>query len=323
MKKNHFFLYLFGGAFVILFLVGVLASLMAGNFGDGIKSKERIAVVEVKGFITGGESGSNIFGEKFAGSDTLMRYIRKAAADTSIKALLLHINSPGGSVSATEAVYREVLRFKEKTGKPVLAVMEDVAASGGYYIAVGADEIYANPATVTGSIGVIMQFRNYQELYDKYGIKIETIKSGKYKDIGNPARGLTKDERELLQTLVDQMYERFVKAVMEGRGMSKEEVLKLAQGQIYSGIQAQELNLVDHLGNFYDAVDYLAKKVGIKGEPVLVYYTKPSPLERLFSGLAKAIISVLGESVNDAGPGMMLIEKSLQMPGAGNLQLIY
>ncbi len=322
MENKRFILYLFGGTFAILFFVGLLSGFV---FRGGQKGpEEAIAVIEVKGTIVGGESGSSLLGGMAVGSETMMQEIRAAAEDDSIKALLLHINSPGGSSAASEAVYMEILRFKEKTGKPVLATMEDVAASGGYYIALGADEIFANPATVTGSIGVIMQFTNYQELYEKYGLKVETIKSGKYKDIGSPTRDLTKEERELLQTMVNQIYGNFVDAVAEGRGLERERILELAQGQIYTGIQAQELGLIDQLGNFWDSVDYLAKRAGIKGEPELVYYTRPTLWKRIMGNLSKMILAALGKSVKTSEISDLLwIEESLQTPGLNNLVIRY
>ncbi len=322
MENKRFILYLFGGTFVILFFVGLLSGFV---FRGGQKGpEEAIAVIEVKGTIVGGESGSSLLGGMAVGSETMMQEIRAAAEDDSIKALLLHINSSGGRSAASEAVYMEILRFKEKTGKPVLATMEDVAASGGYYIALGADEIFANPATVTGSIGVIMQFTNYQELYEKYGLKVETIKSGKYKDIGSPTRDLTKEERELLQTMVNQIYGNFVDAVAEGRGLERERILELAQGQIYTGIQAQELGLIDQLGNFWDSVDYLAKRAGIKGEPELVYYTRPTLWKRIMGNLSKMILAALGKSVKTSEISDLLwIEESLQTPGLNNLVIRY
>lgn len=323
MEGKRFFLYLFGGAFGILFLVGLLGAVLSGSMGK--ESGDVLAVIEVKGTIVGGESGSSLFGEVVAGSETMMRQIRQAADDSAVKGLLLHINSPGGSAPASEAVYNEILRFKKETGKPVMAVMSDVAASGGYFIALGADDIFANPATMTGSIGVIMQFKNYKKLYQNYGIEVETIKSGKYKDIGNPAREMTAEERELLQTMVDQIYGQFVQAVHDGRGMPEERVLELAQGQIYTGMQAKELGLVDHLGNFYDGVQYLAKKAGIEGEPALLYYRgRPSLIQRLLSSMMQAVLAGIGQSVEQGDSNeLMLIEKSLQHPGIGNLQINY
>lgn len=322
--ENKALLKLAGIAFGVLFGLGLIAAMAMGLFGSE-KVANAIAVVEVKGEISGGQSGGSVFGSAYAGSETMMQKIRMAARDENIRALILHINSPGGSAPASEEVYMEVLRFKRETGKPVLAVMADVAASGGYFIAMGADEIFANPATMTGSIGVIMQFKNYAGLYEKYGVKMETIRSGKYKDIGNPGRPMRADERELLQTMVDQIYDRFVDAVVKGRNMPRERVLELAQGQIYTGMQAKELNLVDHLGNFYDAVDYLSERVSIKGQPQLVYYTKaPGLLERMLGGLARITVPVLGNAVQPTVPTeLMLLEESLLAPGLNGMTIRY
>lgn len=310
---------LFGWIFGILFIVSLLFVLLTGG-----QSRRRIAVVDIEGQIVAGENGSSIFGNVVAGSETIMSQIRKAAADRSIKGLILKINSPGGSSPASEAIYREVLRFREQTGKPVLAVMGDVAASGGFYIAVGADEIYANPATITGSIGVIMQFANYEDLYQKYGVEMTTIKSGKYKDIGDSARALTREEHEMLQLIVNQIYQRFVRAVMSGRKLTEERVLELAQGQIYTGIQAKKLGLIDYLGNFYDAVDYFSNKINIKGKPLLVYYTETSLIKNIISSLASKIFTGVEKPLTTSQwTDLLFIEKSQYEPGVKNIKLIY
>ncbi len=319
MHRTRFFLYMI----CFLFLIGLFIAVGIKIFG--VKgSAEEIAIIEVKGSIVAGESGSSLTGTKYAGSETLMRQIRKAAEDKRIKALLIHINSPGGSAAASEAVFTEILRFKKNTGKPVIAVMEDIAASGGYFIAVGADEIFANPSTLTGSIGVIMQFNIYKDLYKKYGIQIETIKSGKYKDMGNSSRDLTQTERDLLQKVVDQTYYRFVKAVMYGRNLSEQKVRELAQGQVFTGMEAQKLNLVDHLGNFYDAIGYLTEKLGIQSEPTLVYYSQSSSFERLFGGLIQKIVELFVLPKNDLEDvEILMIEESLRDSGVGNFKLNY
>ncbi len=308
----------------ILFLVGLVFAGLVGLFGGNDQYVDGIAVIEVKGSIVSGESGSSIMGGQYAGSETLMRHIREAAMDKRVKALLIQINSPGGSAAASEAVYTEILKFKDSTSKPVIAVMEDVAASGGYFIAVGAEKIFANPSTMTGSIGVIMQFNNYKELYQKYGVKVETIKSGKYKDMGNPSRSLTEEERGLLQEIVNQTYQQFVHAVMRGRSLSEEEVLKIAQGQVFTGIEAQRLNLIDHLGNFYDAVEYLAKKAGFEDEATLIYYTQPSFLERIFGGVAQKVAVLFGKpGILIIQEEIMMIKESLQDSGVENIELNY
>lgn len=280
-------------ALAILLMVGLFAGLLKGIWG-GNRFEAGVAVVDVKGQIVHSNMGG--LGGNYASAESIMAQIRMAARDQRVKGLILHINSPGGSAPATEEVYTEVLRFKQETGKPVLAVMADVAASGGYFIAAGADEIYANPATMTGSIGVIIRYENFTGLYKKHGVKIETIKSGKYKDIGNPARPMTEDERKLLQAMVDQIYENFLNAVIKGRKLERDRALELAQGQIYSGVEAKRVGLVDHLGNFYDAVEHMGNRVQLGSEPPLIYYTrqKPSLIQRIFSSFTKATLPVLG-----------------------------
>lgn len=325
MGVNKTILKLLALVFAILFVFGLLIAFLTGNLGGGKQSKSGIAVIEINGEISGGESGSTYFGNQIAGSETILRKIRQAEYDQGIKGMILRINSPGGSAPASEEVYREVLRFKQRSGKPVIAVMDDMAASGGYFIAVSADEIFANPATMTGSIGVIMSFKNYHKLYEKYGIKVEAIKSGKYKDIGSSAREMTPEERELLQKMVNQIYGRFVDAVQAGRGLPRAQVLKLAQGQIYTGMEAQRLGLVDHLGNFYDAVEYIAKKTGARSTLGLVYYDpKPGFLERLLGGLVHSSFSIFGRATSSPLPmDILLLDESLLDYGVGNLQLKY
>ncbi|PKM82292.1 MAG: signal peptide peptidase SppA, partial [Firmicutes bacterium HGW-Firmicutes-13] len=169
---------------------------------------------------------------------------------------------PGGSAAASQEINSEIKKLREE-GKVVVVSMADVAASGGYYIAAAADKILANPGTTTGSIGVIMQVTNLEELYEKIGMEIETIKSGEQKDIGNPARPMTEEERSILQSISNDIYDQFVDAVAEGRNLSRERVLELADGRIFTGRQAFELDLIDELGDLYDAVEKAAELAGL------------------------------------------------------------
>lgn len=203
-------------------------------------------------------------------SREVIRQIHKYRDSRSVKAILIRIDSPGGGVAASQEIHEEVVRTRTDYGKPVVASMGAVAASGGYYIAVAADRIVANPGTVTGSIGVIANFTNLEDLYKKIGVESRVIKSGKFKDSGSPFRDMTKEEERLLQSLVDDMYKQFVEAVTKGRNMSEEKVLSIADGRIFSGRQALELGLVDELGNLQDAIQAAAKMGGIKGKPVVV-----------------------------------------------------
>lgn len=189
--------------------------------------------------------------------------------DDSIKALIVRIDSPGGVVAPAQEIYEE-LRKVSARGKPVVASMGGVAASGGYYIACGADSIVANPGTLTGSIGVIMRFPQAEELLKKIGISYEVVKTGDYKDIGSISRPLTPEERELLTELLDDVYDQFVSVIATERGMTREYVEEFADGRLFTGRQAYEMGLVDTLGNFQDAIMLAGKMAGIDGEPVVV-----------------------------------------------------
>lgn len=228
----------------------------------------RVGVIYIEGPIVGGSSTYSLFGVQ-SGSESIMMRLRMAADDPSVKAVVLRINSPGGSAAASQEIAQEMKRLS-LSGKPVVVSMADAAASGAYWISAGADKIIANPATITGSIGVIMPVQNYVELYDKLGIEMENITSGKHKDMGSPSRPLTDEERNILKSMVNDIYNQFIEVVAEGRNMKLEEVKKIADGRIFTGRQALELGLVDELGNYYDAVAAAAELAGIKGKPPVV-----------------------------------------------------
>lgn len=284
-------------ALIFLIFLGVVGGFMItksfSSMSNKPKGKDNIAVINITGPIVAGGSSSVFGGSEMASSRNIMKQIQKAKDDKSIKALLLRVNSPGGSSAASDSIYRELSKFKEQTGKPLVVSMGDAAASGGYYVSANADEIFASPSTITGSIGVIMKFNNMQDLYDKIGVDSITIKSGRYKDIGNPNRKMTDKEKKMLQDMVDNVYQQFVDAVIEGRNMPKEKVMELADGRIYNGAKAKELGLVDKLGTFYDAVDRTAELANIKGEPNLIQYNQVSPIERLLGSINKLVANVL------------------------------
>ncbi|MBP2653211.1 MAG: sppA [Firmicutes bacterium] len=248
--------------------------------------ENKIAVIYVEGVIVGGHGQSGILGDK-GGTDTVIRQLREARDDSSVKAVVLRINSPGGSAPASQEVGSEIKKLRE-SGKVVVASMGDVAASGGYWIAAVSDKIYANPATMTGSIGVYIPYANWQELYHKIGIQQEKIKSGPHKDILSPERPMTDEERDILQAMVDELYNQFVTVVAEGRHMNPDDVRKLADGRIYTGSQAKAAGLVDELGTMYDAIDDAARMAGIKGKPVIKEYQKLSPLS-MFLGASDKV----------------------------------
>ena len=218
-------------------------------------------------------------------SQAITEQLKKFKKDKGIKAIILRINSPGGAVGPTQEIYREVQRTLET--KKVIASLGGVAASGGYYIAAATKKIVANPGTITGSIGVIMEFVRFEELLNKIGIKLEVQKSGEFKDIGSPHRELTARDKELISALIADIQKQFVEAVASGRNLSLEKTRDIADGRIFSGAQAKELGLVDVLGNFQDAVELAKNMATIRGDVTLVYPKKSKfDLWDLFLGSA-------------------------------------
>lgn len=248
------------GRALLYFLLGLLGlvvlSQYLGGQWDGLEEpgKGKIGLVEVVGFI--------------ADSREVVRQIRRYREDDSIKGIILRIDSPGGSVAPSQEIYSEVLRTREK--KKVYASMGSVAASGGYYIAAAADRVFANPGTLTGSIGVIMAFTNVEGLLKKIGLKPEVIKAGQFKDTGNPGRALTPKERKYLQNVVRDVHQQFIEAVAEGRRMDPRDAKKLADGRIFTGRQALKMKMVDDLGGLEDAIAQLGEVLGISGRPKVV-----------------------------------------------------
>lgn len=255
-----------GGFVIFLLIMGTLAVVKAQKpeGGASVKGAATIGVIEVNGTIGGGSSWLATSG---ASSSDIMKAIRNARERKDIKAVVLRVDSPGGSSGAAQEIGIELDRLRE-SGKPVVTSMGDVCASGGYWIACSTDRIVANGATLTGSIGVIMQLSNLEGLYDKLGIRNSNIKSGEHKDIGSTDREITPEERQMLQAMIDDSYQQFLDQVKKGRkGKIKEEkLLEIADGRIFTGRQALQLGLVDKLGNYYDAVKLAENMAGIKGE---------------------------------------------------------
>lgn len=235
---------------------------------------ERVAVVELTGLMTGSQDA----GSRATSARRVVEQLEKHRADESVKAVVLRVDTPGGTVVAAQEIHAALSRLRAG-GKKVVVSMGDVAASGGYYVACAADRIVASPGTLTGSIGVIMQFPNYQGLFGKIGLSTNTIKSGEFKDVGNGAREMTDRERRLLQGLVDDVQGQFVEAVAAGRGMTVERVRPLADGRVYSGRQARDLGLVDELGDLDAAIAAAARLAGIAGKPEVV---REKPRRRLW-----------------------------------------
>lgn len=246
----------------------VIALILAASFTGCAEVKGKVAVIPLSGVIVGA-SQQGLLTSGGITPDLVRDYLRKAEADAFVKAVVLRIESPGGSAAASQEIAAEVLRFKEETGKPVVVSMGDMAASGGYYISVYADRIVANPATLTGSIGVISQLIYIEGLLEKLGLEMETIKAGKHKDMG--IRPLTDEERQIMQAITDEIYEQFVEAVADGRNLSRDNVRNLATGQLYTGGQALKLGLVDELGGLDRAIEVAAELAGVTAPTVEEY----------------------------------------------------
>ncbi|WP_370571754.1 signal peptide peptidase SppA [Methanomethylovorans sp.] len=277
-RKSRWKMYLVVAGFLVILIGASLAAIMGTFDGDLYSTGDKIAVIYVEGSIV---SGSIYDGLGYATPDGVNENIRKAMEDESVKAIVLRVDSPGGSSTAGEEIYEEVKRAHDK-GMPIVVSMGNVAASAAYHISVPADVIVANPSTMTGSIGVIWTFENMSAYYDQEGIKFHIAKSGEFKDMGGSWRGLSDEEKEYADSVIMEVYETFVINVAEGRNMSVSEVKDLADGRIYTGKKAKELGLVDELGNFYDAIDIATELADIEGEPTVVYMNKPSLSSLLF-----------------------------------------
>lgn len=260
----------------LLFVVGV--SVYGALTGEGLAllTREAVAVVEVQGVI-----------ER---SEEIVSTLDRIAENDSIRAAVVRIDSPGGAVAPSQEIYDAVLRVRDK--KPVVASLGGLAASGGYYIAAACDVIVSNPGTLTGSIGVIMQVGNLEDLLEKIGLRGIVLKAGEYKDIGSPLRPMKDEERAILEALLTNIHEQFIGAIARGRGLARDAVEKVADGRIYSGEQALDLGLVDRLGGLRDAVDLAAERAGIEGKPVTIPFRQSEGpwWWRQLSGLAEGIV---------------------------------
>ncbi len=257
-----------------------------GGMGQVKASDAEIALIRVQGVITAGGSGFSPFGGQTAGSDAIVDQIERAASDKRIKAIVLRVNSPGGSAAASQEIYN-ALRKARKDGVKVVVSMADVAASGGYYISAPADKIYVNPATLTGSIGVIAMHQDLSGLLEKVGIEAETIKSGELKDMLSPFAPLSDDARTVMTRAIMQVYDQFVKAVAEGRSMSIEEVKSLADGRIYTGQQAVDNGLADELGGLSEALQGAMKLSGARSAAYREYGAPPALLKWLLDSQSR------------------------------------
>ncbi len=277
--RSRLFLWvLLGGGAFFLFLVAIFALVYFsvrsqqkdtfGGFGD------KIGIVDLEGVIITPKD--------------VVEQLQKYADDSSIKAIILHVDSPGGGAAASEEIYREVLRIRDEKKKPIVASIETVGASGAYFVSSATSKIFADNASIVGSIGVIAEWYNYEELMKWAKLQQITIKAGEFKDTGSPTRPMTPEERAYMQGLIDNMHSQFIHCVAVGRKMKDDDVRALANGKVWTGEQAMPLKLVDQIGDFRAAVDDTAKSVGIKGEPTLVRPEKErkSVLDLLFGDIS-------------------------------------
>lgn len=299
-RAGMFFFGAFAGCLLLVagfFFLAVVVAAMSGEAGGNFTlSTHRVAVVPIEGAIL--EARETV--------DALQEY----ADSSTVKAIVVRINSPGGAIAPSQEIYSQILRIREETGKPVVASFDSVAASGGFYIASACNQIVANPGSITGSIGVILQWLEYEDLIRWAKMKPETITSGALKAAGSPLQKLTDEERQYLQNIVNQLHSQFVRAVAEGRKgkISQEDVARLADGRVFTGEQALALKLVDRLGTLHDAVRVAGELAGIEGEPAMIY---PKPRR-------PSLVDVLSGSSSDA---KTLLEKIMSRRAAQFLYL--
>ena len=220
------------------------------------------------GGLTGRVGLVDVVGE-ISDSEPFVDQMERLERDATVRAVVVRLDSPGGGVAASQEMYEAVRKIREQ-GKPVVASMAGVAASGAFYVACAADSIVSNPGTLTGSIGVIMSFPNTEELFRKVGVRLEVVKTGKFKDVGSIWRPMTEDERNLLQDVLTNVYDQFIEAISDGRSLNREDILPYADGRVFTGDQALEYGFVDRLGDLDDAIQMAAKMGGIRGRPSVV-----------------------------------------------------
>jgi len=267
-------------AIAIVFCVVIVAALVFIGPMSDIRMGKQVAVIYVQGEMI---TGNMPLGIGYATSEDICKNIREATGDASVSAIVLRVNSPGGTPAAAQEIVTEIKKAQDK-GIPVIVSMGDIATSGAYYISAPADVIVANPDTMTGSIGVIWVFTNKSEYYSNEGIEFYTAQSGEFKDMGADWRGLTDEEKEYANDVVMSVYERFVNEIAEDRNMSVHRVKELSDGRIYLGADAKDFGLVDEFGNLHDAIDIAAELGGIEGTPRVKYMNTPTLAKLLFGG---------------------------------------
>jgi len=295
MRKRHPVLF----GLLLLLVIGagffLLVYSMSSVTGERASfiAKERIGVVPLKGVITDAKPVVDVL-EKFS-------------KDDSIKAIVLRIDTPGGGVGPSQEIFEKVRSVRKK--KTVVASMGSMATSGGYYVACAAEKIVANPGSLTGSIGVIMHFTNMEDLFKKVGLRASVIKSGRYKDAGSPFRDMTKEERELLQALIDDVHEQFVEAVSESRGLDKGRVIEVADGRVFTGRQALKFKLIDELGDLDHAAEVAARLAQLDGKPELFFpkEEKRSVWRYVMEEMVSVLKREMADTVAETGPGLSFV----------------
>ena len=289
-SRRHPFLFFILVFTALVAVTTVLTSLMGLLDKDKREFRfgEKVGVIEIEGMMTEARG--------------VIEQIKTFRERESIKAIVLRINSPGGPVGPAQEIYREIEKTVE--AKKVVASLGSIAASGGYYIASAADRIMANPGTITGSIGVIMGYTNFQELFKKIGLSPVVIKSGEYKDLASPVREMSEKEREILQTFTDNIHTQFIEDVAQGRGESPDAIRKIADGRIFSGETAMQYGLVDRLGNLADAIEWAGRLGGIKGKIRSVYPPeKKLPIVEYLMDMAAAKLKATMQEMTSVTPG--------------------
>jgi protease-4 len=280
---------------------------------EGNTSK-KIAVLEVNGAIQDTGDVTSFFQSPGYNHSAFMENLEHVKEDKDVKGIILKVNSPGGGVVESAEIHDKLVEISEETKKPIYVSMGSMAASGGYYISALADKIYASPETLTGSLGVIMQGVNYAGLAEKYGVEFVTIKSGEFKDIMSPSREMTEEEKNILQTMINNSYEGFVDVIASGRGLSEEEVRTIADGRIYDGRQAKEIGLIDDFGYFEDVTEAMKKNEKLAGAQV-VSYSENFGFGSLFSMAASKMV---GKDLEMTG-----LMKLLSQPNSPRLMYMY
>lgn len=295
MNRRTLLLALFGGAFALATIAGATLAVIALGRGGDFAVSGRVALVEVHGILLDDEE--------------LLRQLRWLRRDPTVRGYVVSINSPGGVVAPSQSVYQTLREIRDEDGRPVVASIGSVGASGGYYVALGADSIYALPGSITGSIGVIMQFPNATELLDRIGFQMETVQSSDHKDIGSPFREMTEEDRAMLGSLVDDVYDQFVDAVVAERRLPRARVLEMADGRLFSGRQALAAGLIDAEGNIEDAISAAGRMSDLGDDPSVVRPPEPriGLLGLLLQGRVNLLGRIIGTQETTAGPSLRFV----------------